>query len=258
MLQAFFRGGCWVGDARQCGHGFEQEGLLARARCLRWSCRSDSGTKKGCLGMDTPRQPGDHPVMVQSVSDMELAAELAPRLYTVEEYNTMARAGIFAPNERVELLDGQVIPMPPMGLAHRSIMIRMGERIHAALGKHAMISTQLPVVISERSEPEPDFAILRRREDFYASGGPEVADILAVVEVTDTSVKRDRVKKFQLYAQARIPEYWIVDVRDALAIDVFREPHDLGYAVCTSFKRGDTVAFAAFPDVRFKVEELVG
>ena len=189
--------------------------------------------------------------------DMELAADLAPRTYTVEEYNVMANAGIFAPDERVELLDGQVIPMPPMGAAHRTAMRRIQARIHEVLGRRATIATQLPLVISERSEPEPDFAILRPRDDFYASGEPAIADVYAVVEVTDSSSARDRVKKYQLYAQARIPEYWIIGVRDAATIDVFREPHDLGYAVCASYTQGDTVAFAALPDATFAVEELI-
>jgi Uma2 family endonuclease len=191
------------------------------------------------------------------MGDMELA-ELVPRAYTVEEYNIMAEAGIFAPNERVELLDGQVIQVPPIGQAHWSVMQRMHEHLSTALGTRAMVATQLPVIISDRSEPEPDFAILRRAEDFYRSGIPRVPDILALVEVTDTSVTRDRVKKFQLYAHARVPEYRVVDVRGAASIDVFREPHDLGYRSERRHERGDTVAFAAFPDVVFTVEELTG
>jgi Uma2 family endonuclease len=195
--------------------------------------------------------------MVQSAGDMELAADLAPRTYTVAEYNVMAKAGIFAPDERVELLDGQVIPMPPMGAAHRTAMRRIQARMHEVLGRRATIATQLPLVISERSEPEPDFAILRPRDDFYASGEPAVADVYAVVEVTDSSSTRDRVKKYQLYAQARIPEYWIVGLRDG-SIDVFRESHDLGYAISASYVRGRTVSFAALPDAAFAVEDLIG
>ncbi len=195
--------------------------------------------------------------MVQSAGDMELAADLAPRTYTVAEYNAMAQAGIFAPDERVELLDGQVIPMPPMGAAHRTAMRRIQARMHEAFGRRATIATQLPLVISERSEPEPDFAILRPRDDVYASGEPAIADVYAVVEVCESSSTRDRVKKYQLYSQARIPEYWIVGLRGG-SIDVFREPHDPGYAISASYVRGQTASFAALPDVTFAVEELIG
>jgi Uma2 family endonuclease len=120
-----------------------------------------------------------------------------------------------------------------------------------------MISQQLPIVVSERSEPEPDFALIRWRDDYYASGIPTNADAFAIIEVSDSTLRFDRGKKRAVYARAGIAEYWIVNVR-AEQIEIHRDPHGESYPAPRIAKKGDTVSFAAFPDVVFTVDELLG
>ena len=183
--------------------------------------------------------------------------ELLPRPITVDEYNKMAETGSLEPDERVELLDGDVILVPPHGTRHFSTVLRMGQTLTLRLGDRACVSVQLPVIISDRSEPEPDIAILRKRDDFYASGIPRAADVLAIVEVADSSLGVDAGKKLRIYAEAGVTEYWIVDVNRG-AVIVHRDPSGTGYDSVQAHYRGGRLAFQAFVDETFGVDELIG
>src|ERR1700724_2486776 len=182
------------------------------------------------------------------MSDMA-ALEALRRPITVEEYNKMAEAGIIGSDERVELLDGDVIVVPPQGPPHFSVVARISQLLNLRFGLRALVTTQMPVIVSDRSEPEPDFAVLVWREDFYRSGIPKVPDVYAIVEVADSSLAIDRGKKLAIYAEAGVKEYWIVDVRNA-AIEVHREPRGDGYDSLRTFRGGEMISFAAFPDDR--------
>jgi Uma2 family endonuclease len=179
------------------------------------------------------------------------------RPITVDEYNRMAEAGIIATDERVELLDGDLIVVPPQGPSHFSVVARLSQCFTLHFGERALVTSQLPIIVSDRSEPEPDFAVLAWREDFYRSGIPRVPDVYAIVEVADSSLAIDRGKKLEIYAQGGVKEYWIVDVRNA-AIEVYREPRAGGYDSLRTVRTGALVSFAAFPDDQFTVEELLG
>jgi Uma2 family endonuclease len=206
--------------------------------------------------MATTPQRVRYPDNVDSMSDMELL-EFLRRPISVDEYNQMAEVGILGRNERVELLDGDVIVVPPHGLPHFSTVARMGQTITLRLGTRALVSIQLPVMVSERSEPEPDITILGEREDFYASGLPRAPDVFAIVEVADSSLPVDAGKKLKIYAEAGVTEYWIVDVRRK-AIIVHRDPAGSVYDAVHTAYRGTSVSFAAFPDETFTVDELIG
>jgi Uma2 family endonuclease len=190
------------------------------------------------------------------MSDMA-ALEALRRPITVEEYNKMAEVGIIGRGERVELLDGDVIVVPPHGQPHFSVVARISQRLNLRFGLRALVTTQLPIIVSDRSEPEPDIAILAWREDFYRSGIPTAPDAYAIVEVADSSLAIDRGKKLAIYAKAGVKEYWVVDVPHAV-IEVHREPRGDGYDSLQTFRSGATVSFAAFPDDQFTVEELLG
>jgi Uma2 family endonuclease len=233
--------------------------------------------------MDTVRQHLDHAGEVKSMSDMltetptptkaaraQAATAAIPvhdldgepefhiRPITVAEYNAMGEAGILDPDERVELVDGLlIVPPPPQGAPHVSIILRLYHHFNARFGKRVLITSQMPVIVSERSEPEPDFALVGWRDDFYASAIPTNADAVAIVEVSDTTLRMDRGRKRTVYARAGIPEYWIVNVR-AKQIEIHRDPQGDAYAETHIAKPGDSVAFAAFPDVVFTVDELLG
>ena len=128
------------------------------------------------------------------------------RRFTVAEYYAMADAGILAPDERVELLDGDVIAMPPINEWHASRVGRFTNTLPAQFQGQAIVWIQNPVRLDDASEPQPDVMLLRWRDDFYESGHPGPADVLLLIEVSDTTVDYDRGAKLAAYAAAGIPK----------------------------------------------------
>lgn len=177
--------------------------------------------------------------------------------FTVAEYHEMVRAGIIAEDARVELLDGEVIDMPPIGPIHAGGVKRTSEIFHDTFRDVAIVAAQDPVALGEYGEPQPDIALLRRADDFYTSGHPGPADIFLLVEVADSSLEHDRVRKALQYALAGIPEYWVEDLAD-LALIVHRDPTPEGYRTVTTLRRGDRIALLAFPDREIAVTDLLG
>jgi Uma2 family endonuclease len=205
--------------------------------------------------MDTTRQRGDHPDMLKSTGDME--ANVKTHSITVAEFDRMVAAGVYGPEDRIELIDGQLIDVPPQGPPHFGTLTRFQHRFLAAFGKRVQVRGQGPLPVALDSQPEPDLALVRWNERFYGDAHPTVEETYAVVEISYTSLQFDRGVKRRIYGAGRIPEYWIVDL-EAQTIEVYRDPHDLGYASPTIFRRGQSVSFAAFPDVVFTVDELLG
>lgn len=191
------------------------------------------------------------------MGEMAHANETAERLITVQEFDDMWNRGLIKPEERVELIEGRIVRREPVNAPHASIMMRMTAALLRALGDRAFITPQLPIVASERSKPFPDIALVRPKDDYYAAALPVPSDVLAVVEVSHSRLRFDRGEKLRLYARVGIAEYWIVDVKKK-RIEVYRERHDLGYGSPTVAEKGQTVAFTAFPDVVFAVDELLG
>ena len=178
------------------------------------------------------------------------------RKFTVEEYYRMAESGILHPDERVELIDGEVIVMAPIGPLHNSGSDRFTYHFGQRNRGRFIIRSQGSVRISAGSEPQPDVALLRFRDDFYAHLQPGPDDILLVVEISNTSLTYDREVKVNLYAQANIPETWIMNLVDD-CIETFTGPGPDGYANHTIYRRGDTISPSALPDVEFAVEDLL-
>lgn len=188
---------------------------------------------------------------------MGKTGSVARRLFTVEEYHQMARAGIIGPEDRVELLEGEIVTMSPIGIRHAACVRRLTQILYARVAARATISVQSPVRLDTHSEPEPDVALLRPRPDFYAGGHPGPKDVLLLVEVSDTTQEYDRGGKLSAYANAEIAEVWIVDLTGE-AVETYREPGAGGYGRVRSFRRGEGIEPAAFADVRIGVDEILG
>jgi Uma2 family endonuclease len=141
------------------------------------------------------------------------AADLPRRHWlTVADYYRMAEVGILTADSRVELIDGEIIDMPPPGSSHAATVHYLTEVLVRSVGDSASVLIQNPVRLSEYSEPQPDLALLRRRGDFYREHHPRPDDVLLIVEVAATSLRFDRDTKVRLYAEHAIPEMWLVDL----------------------------------------------
>ena len=186
---------------------------------------------------------------------MAVDVEAARRLFTVEEYHRMAEAGILGADERVELIEGEVVQMAPIGPRHAGCVINATRLFITRLGDRAVVSPQNPVVIPPRSEPQPDLVVLRPRAVSYSRELPASEDVLLAVEVADTTVRFDRLVKARLYARAGIAEFWLCLPVDG-AVEVYRGPGADGYASVTRHGAGQLVSPLAFPEVGFAVTDF--
>ncbi|HEX3035581.1 MAG TPA: Uma2 family endonuclease [Thermodesulfobacteriota bacterium] len=159
------------------------------------------------------------------------------RLFTVTEYYRMAEAGILSEDDRVELIEGEIIEMTPIGSRHSACVDRLSTLFHLHLGKAVIIRVQNPVRLDERSEPQPDVSLLKPRKDYYAEAHPTPDDVLLIIEVSETSIDYDRRVKLPLYARALIPEVWLVDIPGD-RIEVHKQPSKEIYQEPRYIQRG--------------------
>ena len=179
------------------------------------------------------------------------------RLFSVAEYHKMAEAGILSEDDRVELLEGEIVAMSPIGSRHAACVDRLTQYLVGEAGSRAIVRVQNPVRLGEHSEPQPDLALLKPRPDFYATSHPGPEDVLLVVEVAETSAAVDREVKVPLYARFGVPEVWLVDPA-ADRVEVFREPSAQGYREARVLRRGDAVAPVLLPDLLVPVDAVLG
>ena len=175
---------------------------------------------------------------------------------TVADYHRMGEAGIFAPDARVELLDGQIVEMLPIGPFHSGVGTQLQTLFAKAGSDRWLVRSQYPIRLDDGSEPQPDLALVKTREDFYRHHHPEPSDVFLLVEVADSSVLYDRQDKLPVYARAGIAEYWLVNLVEKV-VEVYRAPSALGvYNSATRLQAGAKIAPAAFPDAEIAVAEL--
>ncbi|XGB41817.1 MAG: Uma2 family endonuclease [Nodosilinea sp. LVE1205-7] len=186
-----------------------------------------------------------------------MAIEILRKKFTVEQYHQMAKSGILTLGDRVELLGGEVIQMPPVGRAHWVGVDCLTELLSLALAFKAIVRVRSPIALGSTSAPQPDIAVLRERIDFYGEEPSRPGDIFALVEVSDRTVEFERLVKLPIYAASGIAEVWIVDLV-AGAVEVYREPGAGGYGQVQVLRGRDGVRFMAFPDVEFRVDEFFG
>jgi len=187
---------------------------------------------------------------------METNPSVLRRLFTVDEYHEMVRAGILTEEDRVELLEGEIVRMSPIGCRHAACVKRLNQLLTQRLRGRAIVSVQDPVHLDEHSEPQPDVALLRPDPGFYAATHPTPTDILLVIEVADTSADFDRKEKIPLYGRAGVREAWLVDLA-AGAIEIHREPSAEGYRTVVRVVRGQSLSPSAAADVLLRADEIL-
>ncbi len=173
-----------------------------------------------------------------TATERERVAHVRPYRFAVDEFTRMGEAGIFTEDDRVELIDGTVLEMTPIGPPHAWIVSRLTELLVTRLAGRAYVSVQNPIRLDRHTEPQPDLVVARRRRSGYTDRHPDADDVLLVVEVADSSLRHDREQKAPRYGRAGIPETWLVDLA-AGTVTVYSDPGPDGYARAQVRRRGD-------------------
>lgn len=179
-----------------------------------------------------------------------------PHRFTVDEYYRMAQVGILDEHDRVELIDGQILIMEPIGPEHAGHTAALTHLFVPLFGNRVVVWTQNPIRIDEFNHPQPDVALCKPRADFYKNSHPNPSDIYLIVEIAWTSAARDRRLKAPLYGRAGIPEFWLIDI-SRKRIEVYTDPSDDGYDRVARLRPGDSIRPAAFSNVEIRVDDLV-
>ncbi len=186
-----------------------------------------------------------------------MRADVTKKLFTVDDYYRMVDAGILGENDRVELIEGEIVEMSPIGRKHMACVDRANDLFTSSFKGRALVSVQHPLRLNDYNEPQPDIVVLKPRADYYASKSHTPEDTFLVVEVSDTTLRYDRNVKLPLYAATGVFEVWIENLKEDLLL-VCREPAGKTYKIELTLQRGDSVSPLAFPDVVFKIEDLLG
>ena len=176
------------------------------------------------------------------------------RLLTVDEYHRMGEVGILTEDDRVELIEGELVAMAPIGSEHIAATNSLNRLLVLAVGDRGIVSVGNPVRLNRHSEPQPDFSVLKPRDD-YRKMLPRPEDTLLAVEVANTSLDYDRKVKLALYARSGIPEVWIVNLA-ANEVEVYRSPVADNYTVVARAGLSATLTIAAIPDVSIPVARI--
>lgn len=186
-----------------------------------------------------------------------MPVQLLRRKFTVKEYNQMIEAGILTKYDRVELIRGEIVEMAAIGRRHAACVRRLIRLFSERLSDRVLVDAQDPVELEDNSEPQPDLALLRLRDDFYEAGHPQAEDVVLLVEVADTTIEFDQEVKIPLYAESGISEVWVVDINQQ-CLEVYRQPFGNSYQIIQKHYRGESLVIQALSDVSFTVDEVVG
>jgi Uma2 family endonuclease len=189
---------------------------------------------------------------------MPMAVEVSRRRFTADEYLAMGDAGILRAEDRVELIDGDIVAMTPIGRRHVAVVNRLTRFFVMRLGVAAIVQPQGALRLDVSTEPQPDLAVLRHRDDFYETGSrPAPDDILLLIEVADTSLRYDLTTKAALYASYAIAEYWVIDLNSDTVIR-HQEPVDGAYQRTTSVPHDTPFAPALLPGCLVTTRDILG
>ena len=186
-----------------------------------------------------------------------MTTQLQGRAFTVGEYYRMAEANILTEEDRVELIAGQIVAMSPIGSQHAACVKRLNLLLGKMVGDSLLLGVQDPIALDAYSEPEPDLVLLRPRADFYATAHPAASDVLLAVEVADTSASYDRTVKVPLYAQAGIPEVWLIDLQER-CLEVYAHPQGHAYQQRTQVPADATFSSPTIAGLTLAAADLLG
>jgi Uma2 family endonuclease len=173
-------------------------------------------------------------------------------------YQKMIAAGVFTKDDRIELIEGEMLDMSPMGAPHISVVTRLIRLFTSRLSEQeAHVTSGVPVNLGDFSEPQSDLLLLKPRADFYGSKVPEAQDVLLLVEVSDSTLAFDQGEKLRLYARYSVTEYWVVDVNKQLVVR-YLDPTVQGYAREEEYKGADALSVKAFPQLLIAVKDILG
>lgn len=175
---------------------------------------------------------------------------------TAREYERMIESGVFEEDARLELIEGEIVEISPLGSLHAAVVDRLAELFSESLGRRVNIRVQSPILLGDLSQPQPDLALLKWRDDFYKDALPTPADVLLVVEVADTSVEYDRKLKLPIYARAGVAEVWIVNLPDEM-IETYARPSGDVYEVSARRGRGEEVSSQTVAGLSLKVDDVI-
>ncbi len=179
------------------------------------------------------------------------------RVFTVGEYYRMAEVNILTEEDRVELIAGQIVAMSPIGSRHAACVDRLNGLLHRQPGPAFIVRVQSPIALDAYSEPEPDLVLLEPRADFYAAAHPSAGDVLLAIEVADTSASYDREVKVPLYAQAGLPEVWLIDLQQG-RIEVFARPQGNAYQQRVEVAADDAFTSPTVAGLTLTAADLLG
>jgi len=186
-----------------------------------------------------------------------MTVQLITRKFNTSQYHQMNQSNILTEDDRVELINGEIIEMSPIGTKHTSCINRCNSILPNLLGQKVIISIQNPITLNNLSEPQPDIALLKPRADFYENSHPQPQDIFLLIEVVDSSIDYDRDIKIPLYANSNIYEVWLIDI-NAQLITVYRYPQNDNYQEITTYHRGEKISILSFPDISLQVNAILG
>lgn len=184
-------------------------------------------------------------------------ASLPHRKFSVEDYHRFIEMGIFKPEERIELWEGEFVEMSPIGKRHAGIVAGMTAYLNHLFFRKFVVWSQNPIILNDFSEPQPDVCVLEGRDDFYRNENATAKDVLLAMEVSDSTVKYDRDIKFPKYAENGIAESWLIDLEND-RIEIHTQPTKNGYRLVKILHRGDIAESTVFEEIKIAVDDILG
>ncbi len=183
-------------------------------------------------------------------------ATVRKHLTDIKEWQKLGEANIFAPGSRLELIEGEILEMAPIGFNHSGHINRLVKLLTKLISDDVIPSVQNPLQLGDLSEPEPDFMLLKPNDDFYCSRHPNADDVLLLIEVAESSLSFDQNQKLHLYASHNIPEYWLMNLNDS-CLEIYRQPHGDCYGEKTTLHSGDSVTLSQLNQITINIADIL-